>query len=559
MRISLLVMCGLMIVFSGYCQNEEMFQYLLEGSSFSMPSGIDFSMLRNFSSKNMADRSRRLQSSPHFLGNFDTQVDEDEYILSSGDGITVYLWGSVNDEFTTRVNYEGNVMLPSVGMVNVNGLSLRKGKEKIKVALLTYYKDVEMTIILSEIRQFKIYILGDVENPGPYKVNGATRVSDILFLADGGKILNTKDSLDTVGYTIPRNIRIENENRPTKYADLAVFYNYNVIDKNPYLTEGDRIFVPQRSQSGCAGIYGAVHYPGKYNVMHRDTLINILKAAGGLAYTADSSKIVLTRFANNKDSLVTMTFSFHDSTVYKTPVLKDDRILVCRIPDYREHRQVAIRGEVKYPGIYPIQKDKTRLLDIITSAGGLTEDAFLKGSKIVRKSMQYKKDREFDRVKHLPPNSLSPLERSYLKTKIVEEEGMVSANFQELIENKKNVYNIILRDGDEITISRKDLTVKVTGAVIAPGLISYKEDKDYKYYINQAGGFNTRAKKYSVMIIKGGTERWLKPGKVKNIEAGDTIWIPEKQYQNKLQIVKDILMILGSTAAVVVSIMTITE
>ena len=101
-------------------------------------------------------------------------------------------------------------------------------------------------------------------------------------------------------------------------------------------------------------------------------------------------------------------------------------------------------------------------------------------------------DREFERLKAMPAESLTPLERSYLKTKLTEEDGIVSIDFEELLSDSSELYNIILRDKDEITIARKSLSIKVSGAVISPGLIGFTEGADYKHYIDRAGGEEDR-------------------------------------------------------------------
>ena len=491
----------------------------------------------------------------------DKSIDDRTYYLGPGDVLTIYIWGKINKHFNATVSSECKLIIPTVGVIDVKGKTLADAKILVLEKLAQFLKEKEIAIILTQIRNFKAYILGEVKIPGAYNVNGTTRVSDLILLAGGLKIDGLKDeelrshviSIDSVNKL--RAIEIENEYYPKRYADLAEFYNSNIIDKNPYLLEGDRIFVPKMSEKVSA--YGAVTYPGVYAYMPGDSLITILRVAGGLTREADSSKVLLYRFVNDVDSLISFEFSFTDSSVYNFPIQKDDRILVCGIPDYRKHRQVTIQGEVKYPGVYPIQKDKTRLSEVIIMAGGLTEDAFLKGSKIVR--MEYTKvgDREFERLEKTPPAGLSPLEKSYLKTKLIEEEGIISIDFEELLANGNDFYNIVLRDKDEITIARKNLSIKVTGAVVSPGLVGYKEGADYKYYIAQAGGFTTRARKKSIMIIKGGTETWLKPRKVDKLEAGDAIWVPEKQYVNRLQVTRDVLSILGSLATVLIAAFSI--
>ena len=493
----------------------------------------------------------------------DKSIDDKTYYLGPGDLLTIYIWGKINKHFNAPVSSECKLIIPAVGVIEVKGTTLADAKTLVLEELSKLFKEKEISIILTKVRNLKAYILGEVKFPGAYNVNGTTRVSDLILLASGlkPKILEEEElrenetNIDSLNKH--RAIEIQNDYYPKRYADLAQFYNSNILDKNPYLREGDRIFIPKVNEK--ISVYGTVNYPGVYAYMPEDSLVTILRAAGGLTREADSSKVLLYRFVNNVDSLISFEFSFTDSSIYNFPIQKDDRILVCGIPDYRKHRQVTIQGEVKYPGIYPIKKDKTRLNEIIVMAGGLTEEAFLRGSKIVR--MEYPKvgDREFERLVKTSFEGLSPLEKSYLKTKLTEEEGLISVDFEELLANDNDFYNIVLRDKDEITIARNNLSVKVTGAVISPGLVGYKEGADYKYYISQAGGFNTRARKNSIMLIKGGTETWLKPRKIEKLEAGDAIWIPEKQYINKLLVTRDILSILGSIATVIIAAFTIPQ
>ena len=543
----------LILSFFSLYGEERSLQSIIDESFSIVPSGeskkgVDDIMYQKLNYRNLSNDTRKTQSSPTDVIGFDVCVDESKYILGTGDGLTIYLWGSINDKIQSIIDHEGNFVLSSIGIVNLRNLTLREGKEVIRNKILSSYKEVEMSIVLSKVREFKVYLLGGVTEPGHYFVNGAMRVSDLIIRAGG--VIN--DSTPCM-----RGIRIENESHPIRYADLAIFYHNNSVDKNPYLLEGDRVFVPKRKE--ILTIFGGVNFPGEYDYMPGDTLITVLNAAGGLTRGADSSKIVLNRFLDNKDSLITYEFSFVDSSVYNFLLERDDRILVCNIPDYRVHRKVFVKGEVTFPGVYPIRDDKTKLVDVIAMAGGLTDKAFLRGSKIIRKQFSRVGNREFERLKKIPLDNLTPMERSYLKTKLTEEDGIVSINFEDLLKNGRNLYNIVLRNNDKITIACQSLSIKVTGAVVSPGLVSFKDRAGYKYYIIQAGGFNSRARKRSVMIVKGGTEIWLKPDKVQKLEAGDAVWIPEKQYRDKLQVTKDILGTLGSIATIVIMGFTIRE
>jgi len=484
----------------------------------------------------------------------DRALNPDEYHTGPGDIFLVYIWGKAEETLTLSVNSEGRLLIPLVGDIDLNGKTLTESKTLITDAVREVYKNgFNISVVLSNIPRFKAYIVGEVTIPGSYLISGVTRVSDLVELAGGINIMNSEDEKKVIGKM--RGILLINELLEKRTVDLSAFYNSHRIDKNPYIMRGDVVYVPPRQE--YVEINGFVNYEGIYDYCIGDKVKDIVIAAGGFARGADKNRIVISRFTDDYDSLV--TFEIDSQEMETFTVERDDRILVCGIPDYRTHRQITIKGEVKYPGVYPIRKDKTRLADIIAMAGGLTSDAFLKGSKIVRKHYPKVGEREFERVKAMPAVSLTPLERSYLKTKLVEEDGIVSIDFEELLKMGSDIYNIILRDKDEVTIARKSLSIKVSGAVVSPGLISFKNNVGYKYYIEQAGGFNTKARKASVMIIKGGTEVTLKPQKVEKLEAGDAIWVPEKEYRDKLQIAKDILLILGSIATVTMTIFTIRD
>jgi protein involved in polysaccharide export with SLBB domain len=484
------------------------------------------------------------------LAEIDCAIDENNYVVGPNDELTVYLWGSIDREIVASVNNEGRLIIPSVGAIPLNNMKLVDAKKAVEKLILDKYKNVSMTISLTNIHRFKVYIIGGVAQPGMYIANGASRVADLVNLAGGFKKETESKLLVRL-----RGIEIANDRYPTRLADLAAFYHNGEMSGNPYLLDGDRVFVSPAKE--IVGVFGEVAFPGYYDVVDGDTFGSLLRAAGGFTRECDTTNIIISRFGDDIDSLITFHLSLGQALSF--PIVRDDRILVSGIPDYRIHRTVELRGQVEYPGLYPIQKDKTRLTEIIAMAGGLTEDAFLPGSTILRQQTSKLRDREFERLKSTPFESLTPLERSYLKTKQTEENGRVSIDFQELYRNNHEYYNIILKDSDIITIACKDLSVNVTGAVVSPGLISHKPGEGYSYYISQVGGYNTRARKSSVMIIKGGTNIWLRPHEAKTIEAGDKIWVPEREYHDWFRITRDMLAMTAAVATIIISFYSITD
>ena len=186
----------------------------------------------------------------------------------------------------------------------------------------------------------------------------------------------------------------------------------------------------------------------------------------------------------------------------------DDRILVCGMPQYRVYNQVYLEGEVKWPGIYPIQKEKTTLHQIIQKAGGFTEDADLHYSKIIRMNNRNTNEKITTWLKSFATTDLFSIERSYLKSQIIEDGGVVSLKLSQV---EDSIAGFILQDGDRIIIARKALVVRVSGAVKFPGNVQYEEGKDYMYYIGKAGGFSSTATRSRVKVLKNDVASLLKP------------------------------------------------
>lgn len=512
--------------------------YVAKSNYTAIKSNISYEALPNNTNQNLNPSNQ-----DKIIG-FGAQVNESTYVLGTGDGLAIHIWGTVNTEINATIDYEGYLILPKVGSVYLKGLTLAEGKKLVGIKIKEYYKSVDFSIVLNEIRQFKVYIIGQVKKPGSYIINSGFRVSDLVELAEG------KSEFASL-----RNISILNaENALVGKADLLLFYQGNDNSMNPFLNEGDRVFI--RKVNEIVSVDGVVQYPGIMDYDSTDSLHKIIKLAGGLCRGADSAKIVVSRFVNDLDSLVEYTCSYYDSSVYRFKILRDDRIYAFSKPLYRIHRSVTVTGEVANPGKYPIQKNTT-LKEVIQWAGGFTSDADLVRSRLIRTVDDFTGDREFNRLQKIPPEHLSPLDKVYIASRLNEENGRVSVDFYKILSDQMD--DVILHDGDEIVIEKKALTVKVIGAVVNPGLVMVKDGESVEYYLNQAGGFHPRAKKSAVKVMRNGKEIWKNKRRIGILESGDVIWVPEKYYRNPYNTTKEILVTLGSIATVVISALTIKE
>ncbi|MGM0443254.1 MAG: SLBB domain-containing protein [Fibrobacterota bacterium] len=477
----------------------------------------------------------------------DVHVNEEEYYLGSGDELTAYIWGGEEKQLDITVTSSGKVMIPTVGPIDIRTITLDSAKTRIRKKISRIYRAERIDVVLSEIKTLKVPVYGEVQKEEVFYVSGAMRLSALL------KKLNLTERASL------RDVCVKNRQRGTEYYDMVSVQRDAPGAVDPYLYSGDRVFISV--EESTVSVLGAVHYPGSYSYVEGETLDHLIALTGGYARGADSSSVTVYRFLDERDSLEYLEITPPE---FKSFVLKrDDRVVVQKINDYREHRSVTIHGEVNNPGKYPIRDDKTRLVEIIARAGGLTEKAYLGGSRIVRKKFIDAGENEFSRLQSIMYSELSPSEKNYLKYRKTTSNSGLSIDFQKLkgafgdSSGINTVYDIVLRDGDDIYIAQRGLSVNVMGAVVRPGLVRFEKGEEIQYYINKAGGFSEDAKKRDIQIIKGGTETWLDPKDVDRIDVGDAIWIPEQEYVDAMEQTKDILSILGGIASIVTASITV--
>ncbi len=479
-------------------------------------------------------------------------IDPAEYILGGGDELSLDVWGQTNIHYTLTVTPEGDLLIPGVGKVPVAGESLAKAKDTIQNALLKYYKNVPITVTLVKLKKVKVIVAGRVESPGVYSVFANTRVSEVV---DSAGIIEDSTSL--------RNILITHVDGSTKVADIFKFRRIGDRSRNPYVLGGDILFVPALEENvNTVGIYGAVKSGGEFEYAAHDSLWDLINLAYGLTMDVDLLSGELVRF--NPDQLTTTTIPIdlkglineHDPRK-NLPLLPDDRVFIRTIPKFHKRDQVLVKGEVKYPGVYQIEEDTTRLSEVITRAGGFTPFASLAEAEMIR--TYNVSDPEFERLKKIPVADMTESEYDYYKLRSREKPGRVACDFDKLFAKQLSQYDLTLKNGDIINIPPKSMVVNVSGSVINPGLVPYLPNEDYKYYIERAGGYSWKARKDKVMIVKGQTGDRMKPTPVRKIDPGDTILIPEKPERDYWKLFRDTMLVLGNVATVYLVIQQATK
>jgi len=478
----------------------------------------------------------------------DLFVDENTYYLGNGDILRAIIWGTTETVLDIPVVNE-TCIIPTVGALDVGVITLAEAREKIISMIRRKYRAERIDLFLMRGKELVVPIQGQVNNSGTHLIPGNWSVATILENIGG---TNANANL--------REIQLVNPRHGTRVVDLV---RANRIANYPetFLRSGDRIFVPRRDLR--ASISGAVQFEGDYDFVAGDKLSDLLQLSGGMLSSADSSRIVVTRFTGQRDEIKRITLTADEAENFALE--KDDLVLISRKAEYRPIRRVRISGEVNFPGLYSIQQNQTRLIDIIEQAGGLTEQANLNASRIIRRNFVDPAGSERERLQNAPSRvQITPIENNFLKAEAGGKTQM-SIDFSSLRLDRNSVENVVLRDGDEIHIEKIDWTVNVIGGVLRPGLVEYSSGQDLSYYIERAGGLKENAKRRKIRVIKAGSNVWLKPNQVDRIERGDAIWIPERDFverrerEQRVGIVGGIIGIVGGIATTIITTNAIIE
>lgn len=325
------------------------------------------------------------------------------------------------------------------------------------------------------------------------------------------------------------------------------------------LQNEDMLFVPSRRDliaNRMLTIEGEVQYPGIYAYADNETLEDLILQAGGLTEAASTAKVDVSRRirdpkalkADNKISEF-FSFSLKDGFVVDgTPGFKlepFDVVYVRRSPNFVEPRNIRVEGEVAFEGAYTLSTKNQRLSDAIKAAGGVTDDAFVKGARLVRRMDDDEKAR-MQSVIDMARQSQDEKDSVRLDRLQLQEEYNVGIQLDKALANPGGQYDIVLRDSDRLVVPEFNNTVRISGSVLYPTTLAFNESKTgHKWYINQAGGFSDRAKRRRAYIIyQNGMVAKASKGK---IEPGCEIVVPTKSKRDNSNVMGYIS--LGSSMA----------
>ncbi len=365
-----------------------------------------------------------------------------------------------------------------------------------------------------------VEIKGAVFRPGMYQVGGdINSVRSLIEKADGlreeaftARAVMHRMKADRTLEVIPVDV---DGILAGRVADIPIQNN-------------DVLFIPTKQEmmeEQTITIHGEVFYPGVYKYADNETLEDFVLQAGGLKQTASTVKVdVSRRMINPKafttDTIIarTYTFALKDGFVVDGEpgfkLMPFDEVYVRKSPGFYKQQNVTVEGEVMFGGVYTMSKKNQRLSDLIRSAGGVNDRAYVAGARLERK-MDGNERKRYEVVLRMAQEEAARLELEAagagktinMDDKEMEKKFEIPETYSVGIELDKALAepggdaDIVLREGDKLVVPQYTATVKINGEVMYPNTVGYQKGKKAKYYINQAGGYSNRAKKSQAFII----------------------------------------------------------
>ncbi|MAM56309.1 MAG: capsid assembly protein [Salinicola sp.] len=416
-----------------------------------------------------------------------------EYLIKPGDQITIRVWGGVEIDRVLAVDAQGNIFLPRIGPLQVQGISNAQLNSRVRGAIQSVYpENVSVYTNLQGVQPVGVFVTGYVMNPGRY--SGTPNDSVLYFLDQAGGIDQALGSY--------RQVVIKRGNQVINVVDLYHFLIDGDIAR-PQFRDGDTIVVEERGPA--ISVVGDVQKNYRYELVGEaltgQDVINLARLKSGVSH-------VLLRGSRPSGPI---SRYLPLAEFRGAEVRRGDEVLFSA--DQRDETIVVqVEGSYYGPSRYALPRDARlgEFLNAVSVPQGMTsyQDVSIRRISVAEQQASSLKD------------SLRRLETTYLGYPArTAKEGEIQVRQAELIERfvqkasqvkptgrlvvarDGNVADIRLQDGDIVTIPENTDSILLSGEVIIPQAMVYTQGMSALDYIQQAGGFTPRADEDQVLVV----------------------------------------------------------
>jgi len=376
-----------------------------------------------------------------------------EYVLGPGDELRIQYYGSRSDTFALIIDRNGVVNLPDVGEISLSRLTFNQARALLAEKIGSKMIGVTTSITMGRLRSIRVFVLGDVRNPGSYLVSSLSTISHALFISGG---VSKHGSL--------RHVQLKRSGKKVAELDIYDFLLKGDSRNDKRLSPGDVVFIPPVGE--LVAVSGEVVRPGIYERKREKKIREILTLAGGLSPTADRTMGQIDRLeaAGSRRSI---RFDLTEKGTARQ-VKNGDILQIHTLPDVK-NEYVMFSGAVKRPGRYGYRAGM-RLSDLIASRDDLLPRAYLKKAEITHYTVVDGEIRKISRSEF-------------------DIEGMFAGD---------ETADLALQPYDEVMVRavtdwNESVRVEIGGEVMFPGTYPVSKGETLSSLIERAGGYSEDA------------------------------------------------------------------
>ncbi len=383
----------------------------------------------------------------------------ENYKVSSGDVISISIWGFSEYNQTLLVDEKGYINPDSYGRIYVKGLTFKNMRSllKNKFSLFLDMRNSEIDVTLAYSRVITVNIVGEVFNPGSYTIPAINTAFNALIASHGPNQLGSV-----------RTIFLKRDGKVVDSLDVYQFLFNPTRATDIYMEDGDYLIVPPAKN--IVEIKGGVNRPYTYEIKEGETVADIIKYSGGYTTNAFTDVITLKRIEYNSSKI----YDVYKDHINDTKLQNGDEIIVNTITN-KLSNLVSVKGSIGVSGDYEYIKGE-RLLDLLNRAKCIDEKTFLEKVYIIR------------------------LNDDRSKTHI-------AINLEKILQDRNHKDNILINEYDIVRVLSvedfdENYSVSVLGAVKNPGKYDYGTGMTLQDLLIQAGGFTQIAEGSRVEVSR---------------------------------------------------------
>jgi len=448
---------------------------------------------------------------PASFGPLDHGPAPGQLIIGIDDELRIRIWGQVNFSANLRVSREGEIYLPKIGNVHVAGLPFSAVPGHLRSAMERIYRNFEMSVDMGEIHSIQIYVTGRAHRPGEYTVSALSTLVDAVFSSGGPSPAGSM-----------RHIQLKREGKVVTDFDLYALLVNGDKTGDVQLQPGDVLYIPAAGPQ--VALLGSVRQAGIFELRGKESIEQLLDAAGGKTTVASGARLSVERIENHAQRRAFELTA--DAAGLATPLADGDIVRIDPIVSSYEET-VTLRGSVANPGRFRWHEGM-RLSELMPDRDSLVTRGYwwrrtqlgIPAPELVEPAASAASQNVADK----PAAVSSPGAQTDWNYAVVERldtstmnTSLIPFNLGKLVLDRDSSQDLELKPGDVVTIfSQQDIHlpideqtkyVRLEGEFVHGGIYSVSPGETLRSLVARAGGLTAKAYLYGSEFTRKSTQQ----------------------------------------------------